>query len=48
MKNKKWTKNEIFLFRTQKLRAKTIPDYKKKINKNICRLQIKNDESLLK
>jgi len=30
---RKWIKNEFFLFRTQKFRAKNIPDLKKEINK---------------
>jgi len=40
---RKWTKNELFLFRTQKLRAKTIPNLKKEISKKICRGPVKND-----
>ena len=34
---KKWTKSELFLFGTQKLRAKTIPDLKKELNKKACK-----------
>jgi len=40
---KKWNNNDLFLFRTQKLRAKTIPDLKKELNKKICRKPISND-----
>jgi hypothetical protein len=40
---RKWTKHDLFLFRTQKLRAKTIPDLKKELNKKTCRGPITND-----